>query len=104
MVGVGLAGWYKSAPISVNRCDILRRVNSEPINCCNPFPFQIKLYCRVCAYFKENIMENKNQTPHEFLSEFIELYRSFPCVWKVKSAEYSDRNKKDLAYTELVNI
>lgn len=42
------------------------------------------------------------QTPHEFLSEFIELYRSFPCLWKIKSHEYSDRNKKDLAYAELV--
>lgn len=42
------------------------------------------------------------QTPREFLSEFIELYKSFPCLWLVKSKEYSDRNKKDLAYSELV--
>ena len=47
-------------------------------------------------------MANSKQTPHEFLSEFIELYRSFPCLWKIKSHEYSDRNKKDLAYAELV--
>ena len=42
------------------------------------------------------------QTPREFLIEFIELYRSFTCLWLVKSKEYSDRNKKDLAYIELV--
>lgn len=42
------------------------------------------------------------QTPREFLTEFIELYRSFTCLWLVKSKEYSDRNKKDLAYIELV--
>ncbi|KAG8314092.1 hypothetical protein J6590_100382 [Homalodisca vitripennis] len=37
-----------------------------------------------------------------FLSEFIELYRSFPFLSLVKSKEYSDRNKTDLAYVELV--
>ena len=42
------------------------------------------------------------QTPREFLSEFIEMYRSFRCLWLVKSKEYFDRNKKDLAYIELV--
>jgi len=42
------------------------------------------------------------QTPREFLREFIELYQSFPCLWLVKSKEYSDRNKKGLAYEEMV--
>jgi len=34
--------------------------------------------------------------------DFIELYKSFPCLWLVKSKEYSDRNKKSLAYEEMV--
>ncbi|XP_031335792.1 uncharacterized protein LOC116165467 [Photinus pyralis] len=34
----------------------------------------------------------------EFLTEFILLYRSFPCLWKTKSKEYMDRNKKNDAY------
>lgn len=38
----------------------------------------------------------------EFLAEFIQLYRSLPCLWHVKCKDYSDRNKKDLAYMELV--
>ena len=43
-----------------------------------------------------------NKLDREFLTDFIELYRSFPCLWKVKSHEYSDRNKKNEAYVELV--
>lgn len=42
------------------------------------------------------------QTPREFLREFIQLYQSFTCLWLVKSKEYSDRNKKGLAYEEMV--
>ena len=47
-------------------------------------------------------MADSKKTPREFLTEFIELYRNFTCLWKIKSAEYSDRNKKDLAYAELI--
>ncbi|CAH1997081.1 unnamed protein product [Acanthoscelides obtectus] len=38
----------------------------------------------------------------QFLTEFIHLYKSFPCLWKTKSSEYNDRNKKNQAYMELV--
>lgn len=36
------------------------------------------------------------------MTEFIELYKSYPCLWKTKSREYKDRNKKDAAYTVLL--
>ncbi len=39
---------------------------------------------------------------HTFFTEFIELYRSFPCLWKVKDKDYSNRDKKRLAYEALV--
>uniref|UniRef100_A0A182K6X1 MADF domain-containing protein n=1 Tax=Anopheles christyi TaxID=43041 RepID=A0A182K6X1_9DIPT len=37
-----------------------------------------------------------------FITEFIELYKSFPCLWKVGSRDYSDRTKRELAYDALV--
>ena len=42
------------------------------------------------------------KSPHHVISEFLELYRSFPCLWKMKSNEYSDTNKKGLAYADLI--
>ncbi|KAG8232189.1 hypothetical protein J437_LFUL011416 [Ladona fulva] len=46
-------------------------------------------------------MSDLRTVSRKFLSEFIALYRSHPCLWKVKSKEYSDRNKKYVAYEEL---
>ena len=36
-----------------------------------------------------------------FILECIELYKSLPAVWKVKSDEYSNRTKKEAAYSVL---
>ncbi|CAH1993137.1 unnamed protein product, partial [Acanthoscelides obtectus] len=38
----------------------------------------------------------------EFLSDFIDLHRQLPAVWKVKSDVYKNRNMKNLAYEKLV--
>lgn len=43
-----------------------------------------------------------NQTPRDFLREFIELFQSFTCLWLDKSKAYSYRSKKHLAYAEIV--
>ena len=37
----------------------------------------------------------------KFLTEFVHMYREYPCLWKVKSKEYSDRVKKNLTYEHL---
>lgn len=47
-------------------------------------------------------MADLRQCSREFLTEFIALYESFPCIWRVKSKEYSDRDKKVEAYDSLV--
>ncbi|KAK4877088.1 hypothetical protein RN001_009594 [Aquatica leii] len=38
----------------------------------------------------------------QFLTEYIKLYRSFPCLWKINSKEYSDRNVKSQAYEIII--
>jgi hypothetical protein len=36
------------------------------------------------------------------IEEFIEIYQSEPCLWKIKSKDYHNRAKKDAAYARLV--
>lgn len=38
----------------------------------------------------------------QFLLEVIDLYRQLPALWKIKSDDYSNRNKKDQAYESLL--
>lgn len=38
----------------------------------------------------------------EFFTEFIEAYRTLPELWRVKSKEYSNRDKKNAAYEQLL--
>lgn len=40
----------------------------------------------------------------EFLKEFINMYRSFPCLWNVKFADYSNKQKRMKAYEQLVQL
>ena len=37
-----------------------------------------------------------------FWAEFIELYKEQPCLWKVKSIDYSDKGKRNAAYDILI--
>ena len=43
-----------------------------------------------------------SQRINEVLGEFIEIYKSEPCLWKIKTSDYNDRDKKDAAYRKLV--
>lgn len=38
-----------------------------------------------------------------FIAEFIELYKSYPTLWNLKSPEYNDRDSKRDAYVKLVD-
>ncbi|KAG5877923.1 hypothetical protein JTB14_012001 [Gonioctena quinquepunctata] len=37
-----------------------------------------------------------------FVTEFIDIYRKLPCLWKVKSKSYSNRHEKNKAYEKLL--
>ena len=38
----------------------------------------------------------------KFLLELIDVYRSLPALWQIKSNEYSERQKRDSAYETLL--
>lgn len=40
----------------------------------------------------------------DFTTEFIELYKSHPCLWKIRSKEYTNKNLKNQAYEKLVRL
>lgn len=40
----------------------------------------------------------------ELTVQFIEIYKSHPCLWKVKSRDYTDRSLKTKAYDKLVEF
>lgn len=40
----------------------------------------------------------------DFISNFLEKYREFPCLWKIKSKDYTNKNLKNKAYDELVDL
>ncbi|XP_069604914.1 uncharacterized protein [Ranitomeya imitator] len=41
---------------------------------------------------------------NEFVRALIDMYRSLPFLWKIKSADYSNRNMKRAAYEKLVAL
>ncbi|KAK5647884.1 hypothetical protein RI129_002776 [Pyrocoelia pectoralis] len=47
-------------------------------------------------------MSDLRQISSKFFIEFIDVYRSLPTLWKIKSREYSDHVKKDKAYEQLL--
>ncbi|KAK5648065.1 hypothetical protein RI129_002957 [Pyrocoelia pectoralis] len=40
----------------------------------------------------------------EVVTNFIEIYKNHPCLWKIKSKDYTNRNLKNAAYNELVDF
>ena len=45
---------------------------------------------------------SEREEDRAFQLECIEVYRSLPALWKVKSDDYSNRLKKDAAYSILI--
>ncbi|KAI4459756.1 hypothetical protein MML48_6g00005452 [Holotrichia oblita] len=58
-----------------------------------------KLACRLT----DNMTDSRNWSK-EVVTHFIEMYKSFPCLWKIKSRDYTNRNLKNAAYDKLVEF
>ncbi|XP_058169545.1 uncharacterized protein LOC131284698 [Anopheles ziemanni] len=43
-------------------------------------------------------MSDRPDNSREFITEFIELYKSMPCLWYNKSTKYRDKALKNKAY------
>lgn len=44
-----------------------------------------------------------SQRNNEFLGDYIEIYKSEHCLWKVKDDDYHNRDKKDAPCRKLVD-
>ncbi|XP_069605106.1 uncharacterized protein [Ranitomeya imitator] len=40
----------------------------------------------------------------DFIHDFIEIHQSFPCLWKIKSPEYCNREKRKEGYSKLIEF
>ncbi|RLU24305.1 hypothetical protein DMN91_002393 [Ooceraea biroi] len=40
----------------------------------------------------------------ELITDFINMYKCYPCLWKIKSDEYKNRNLRDEAYKTLIEF
>lgn len=45
---------------------------------------------------------DQRKSHREILEEFIQIYQSEPCLWRIKSKEYHDKAKRDAAYNKLL--
>jgi len=55
-------------------------------------------------FYTQNIAQNEENNGHIIEEEeeiFIELVRSFPCIWDMRSSLYKDSTKKKLAWHQI---
>ncbi|GJQ81200.1 hypothetical protein Trydic_g23368 [Trypoxylus dichotomus] len=53
---------------------------------------------------KQAVREKRRRDERSFIIKYIELYKSLPALWKVKSDDYMNREKKTEAYKILLNL
>ncbi|CAJ0945933.1 unnamed protein product [Ranitomeya imitator] len=73
----------------------------------NDFPGSIHLHMLQFPHLKKPhgfLSSQMSFNTEEFVRELIEMYRSLPCLWQIKSADYSNRNKKKEAFAKLVAL
>ncbi|CAJ0930220.1 unnamed protein product [Ranitomeya imitator] len=56
------------------------------------------------SHFELSLYEKMSANDQESVRALIDMYRSLPCLWKIKSADYSNSYKKKAAYEKLVAL
>lgn len=46
--------------------------------------------------------EKKRKWTQDLTKLFLEIYEQYPCLWDIKCADYRDKDKKDLAFSNVV--
>ncbi|XP_066457448.1 uncharacterized protein [Eleutherodactylus coqui] len=63
-----------------------------------PFYTQ-RLSLKILSNNRKEVMDRE-----EYIKDFIKVYRSLPCLWKVTCPDYSNRLKKNEAYKKLMEV
>lgn len=56
----------------------------------------------ISCFARAKMATSAATTNKRVLEEFIEMYRTHPCLWQVKNKDYHDRDKKEAAYKLLI--
>ena len=86
---------------------IFQKFSTSYIACKLPFIIYTLLLSKCCNlnFFYKIVsfpfMRAMSQRNVEILTEFIEIVKSEPCLWKIKSDDYHIRDKRDAAYRKL---
>ncbi|CAJ0960765.1 unnamed protein product [Ranitomeya imitator] len=67
-------------------------------------PFGNPQLCIVFVPYISFSSSTMSANDQEFVRALIDMYCSLPCLWKIKSADYSNRYKKKAAYKKLVAL
>lgn len=49
-------------------------------------------------------MSDSRYWSKKLTTDFIEIYRAHPCLWKIRSKEYTNKNLKNEAYDTLITL
>lgn len=56
---------------------------------------------KLVCLFVVPIMAPSFELTVEFTKELLQMYRNLPCLWQVKSTDYKNRNKREIAWKQL---
>lgn len=66
---------------------------------------EVAFTCNILVHtLTQDKMADMRTWSKDFIEDLIALYKSFPCLWKIKSEEYKYKNLKEEAYRVIVEF